>query len=117
MVNILKISRHNELEFKSFEYFAKKKDIIHGLGLPRIFQEIFDKKTEILRKYQNMNNNAYEDIVCVYEKILNELPVIENENQDFNTVYTDDSFNRETMNGGASAIIVAPRWKLTPLEA
>lgn len=107
MERILTKGRHNELNFKSFESFAKRKDIVHGLEIPRIIQEILNKKMEIIEEYSNLDKrNEIENISYLYQKISSDLPEIAEKDQDFNTVYTDGSFDLKSMKGGAAAIIM-----------
>ena len=105
--SLLQHSSRGNLKFKSFEMLASGKEKELGLELPDVITELFEKEQELITKFKNKSvtilHLTMEELV---NEILNSLPSLEPDEQDFDTVFTDGSFDKELNEGGAAAIII-----------
>lgn len=110
MSNLLQ-SLNREVKFKRFESIASKRDIRLGLGPPATIQGLYHDEKRITEILQNGVEQIYKDILKFEREIEQQSYDIPYNEQDFDTVFTDGSFDFGSQTAGLAAVCIRTQSK------
>lgn len=108
--NLMRTTRGN-LKFKPFESIARKKDIELGLEPHAVIQQLYQNEERIIEILTTGISHRYKEILELQHEVEHQCPEIPYGEQDFDTVFTDGSFDSVNQKAGIAAICIRQNTK------